>query len=237
VFEESLELIDAVFTLAKVFGKFLVYKQIRVAVFMLQVCLLAVKSLPFGFLFDEFTLFVGLLPLLTWFFNSLRNEEKFFVYQKPRMLFEAVVAHHEDGKGRLVLERRPEMKVMKPILANLALYHELLFALTALKGLLTATVLVQECVVVPVLLIFVFLVVEQLAAVGHPAVSTIAPEVNLVVKLMDLMPIVTVDHARHAKPMRPLLLSQILRLLVASLTGEHWLVDIPAFIRALLHAF
>lgn len=57
------------------------------------------------------------------------------------------------------------MKVMEPILANLALYHELIFVFAAFERFLTATVFVQECVVVDVLVVLVFFVVQQLARI------------------------------------------------------------------------
>lgn len=54
------------------------------------------------------------------------------------------------------------MKVMEPVLANLALQHKLIFVLATFKRLLTPAVFVQECGVVDVFTVFVLFVVEKL---------------------------------------------------------------------------
>ena len=119
--------------------------------------------------------------------------------------------------------------IVKPVFTNVALYHEV-FDIVRRVGLLAMAIDIEKCFTVSIVRIsvifltrlqlsivdtFLLLVIEfcilllfdrqilsvNLAAPRHPAITTIAPEVELTVQLMNLMPLMTVHHAGQTEPM------------------------------------
>lgn len=85
--------------------------------------------------------------------------------------------------------------IVKPILAVVALKHELVNQLCLMR-LLAVAVKVKEIVVIGILVILIILLLlKKRAREGHSSITTVTSEVNSSIQLCDLMTLMTVKHA------------------------------------------
>jgi hypothetical protein len=94
------------------------------------------------------------------------------------------------------------MMIVIPVLALIALYHELLDVLRRVR-LFAVAVAVEVVLVISVLIVFeVKFLVVQSARKGHAAVPAVASEIQLRIELYHIMAFVAIIHASDAEAVR-----------------------------------
>lgn len=115
------------------------------------------------------------------------------------MLAYTVFAQEEIFLFNFLLDNWSQMLVVEPILTLVALDHVLIHVFTRVR-LLAIAIAVKVVMIIHIgFILIVFLVVEELACLGHAPIATVASKFQLGIKLNNIMALMTVDHAADAE--------------------------------------